>query len=260
MCIFVMKFSMMQSQDTTMLAIFSGSGIERAPDFTAAGLQIVEKVQTHQPTWYFIYLFLLIGLLAWIRLYYGNILIQTVQAATNFQVANKMFKNNSLLQNQLDGALYLFYFLSMAFMLYYIELRIGLFPYDLQGALLFLFNLALLIALFLGRVVLHNIAGILFNRIRIIREYLYNMFIYNKLSGLVVLPLLFLLVYTKGMLQSLIFWTSVFVLSSIVVMRLIRAVVFSYRKEVLIFYMFLYLCALEIIPLVLLYRWLEGIL
>ena len=243
-----------------MLAIFSGSGIEHDPDFTAAGLQIVEKVQTHQPTWYFIYLFLLIGLLAWIMLYYGNILTQTVQAATNFQVANKMFKNNSLLQNQLDGALYLFYFLSMAFMLYYIELRISLFPYDLQGALLFLFNLALLIALFLGRVVLHNIAGILFNRIRIIREYLYNMFIFNKLSGLVVLPLLFLLVYTKGMLQSLIFWTSVFVLSSIVVMRLIRAVVFSYRKEVLIFYMFLYLCALEIIPLVLLYRWLEGVL
>ena len=153
----------MQGQDTTMLAIFSGSGIEHAPDFTAAGLQIMEKVQVQQPTWYFIYLVLLFGLFAWIRLYYGNILTQTVQASTNFQVANKMFKNNSLLQNQLDGALYMFYFLSMAFLLYYMELRIGLFPYEMQGGLLFLFNLALLAALFLGRVVLHNITGILFN-------------------------------------------------------------------------------------------------
>jgi len=260
MCIFVIKFSMILQQDTIIFTVLTGSGTELVPDFPAAGMQIVEKVQIHQPTWYFIYLFLLLGLFAWIRLYYGNILIQTVQASTNFQAANKMFKNNSLLQNQLDGALYLFYFLSMAFLLYYVELRIALFPYGLQGGALFFFNLALLVALFLGRVILHNIIGILFNRVRIIREYLYNMFIFNKLSGLIALPLLFLLVYTRGTPQEAIFWISIFALAGIIVMRLIRAVVFSYRKEVLFFYMFLYLCALEIIPLVLLYRWLEGVL
>jgi len=250
----------MQGQDTTMLAVFTGSGTDHMPDITVAGLQIAERVQTHPPTWFFVYLILLIGLFAWIRLYYGKILVQTVQASTSFQVANKMFKNNSLLKKQLDGALYLFYFLSMSFLLYYMELRIDLLPYELQGAGLFLFNLALLVALFLVRVLLHSIAGVLFNRVRIVREYLYNMFIYNKLSGLVALPLMFLLVYTKGTLQEIIFWISVVVLSCIVVMRMIRGLVYSYKKEVLIFYMFLYLCALEIIPLVLLYRWLEGIL
>lgn len=260
MCIFVIKFFTMSGQDTTMLAIFTGSEAELASGITEAGFQIMEKVQSHQPTWYFIYLFLLMGLFAWIRLYYGNILNQTFQVSSNFQAANKMFKSNSLLQSQLDGALYLFYFLSMAFLLYYVELRINLLPYALQGGRLFFFNLALLLALVLGRVVLHSITGILFNRVRIIREYLYNMFIFNKLAGLVTLPLLFLLVYTRGTLQEIVFWTCIFALASIVVMRLIRAFVFSYRKEILIFYMFLYLCALEIVPLVLLYRWLEGIL
>ena len=260
MCIFVIKFSAMPGHDTILLTVLTGSGSELVPGFATGGLQLVERVQTYQPTWYFVYLFLLMGLFAWIRLYYGSILTQTVQATTNFQVANKMFKNNSLLQNQLDGALYLFYFLSMAFLLYYVELRIAILPYGLQGGLLFFFNLALLVALFLGRVVLHTITGILFNRVRIIREYLYNMFIYNKLSGLIALPLLFLLVYTRGTLQDVLFWISIFALASIVVMRLIRTIVFSYRKEVLFFYMFLYLCALEIAPLVLLYRWLEGVL
>ena len=75
-----------------------------------------------------------------------------------------------------------------------------------------------------------------------------------------VLPLVFLLVYTRGILQDLVFWLTLTVLSGIFLMRLIRGVVFSYKKDVLIFYMFLYLCALEIAPLVLLYRWLEGIL
>ena len=251
------KFPQMQGQDTCVFAIFRGSGMA---DVSSGGLEIMEKIQIHQPAWYFIYLVLLIGVFAWIRLYYGNILIQTVQASANFRGASRAFKDNSLFQNQLDQLLYLFYFLSMAFLLFYLELRIDLRPYGLQGGLLYLFNLGLLTAVFFGRLILINIAGFLFNRVTIMREYLYNMFIFNKLSGLLILPLMFLLVYTRGILQEMFFIIVIFVLSSIVIMRLIRGVVFSYRKEVLFFYMFLYLCALEIAPLVLLYRWLEGIL
>jgi len=247
----------MQGLVATVFAIFKGSGM--AVVFSE-GLEIMEKIQIHQPAWYFIYLVLLIGVFAGIRLYYGNILIQTVQASANFRVANRSFKDNSLLQNQIDRLLYLFYFLSMAFLLFYLELKIDQAPYGLQGFFLYLFNLGLLMGVFLARLVLLNIAGFLFNRVNIMREYLYNIFIFNKLSGLLVLPLTFLLVYTRGILQGMFHIFIIFVLSAIVIMRLIRGVVFSYRKEVLFFYMFLYLCALEIAPLVLLYRWLEGIL
>jgi hypothetical protein len=225
-----------------------------------AGQEILLKTIIHQPTWYFIYLFLLTGFFAWIRVYYGNLIIQTVQASVDFQVANRMFNDNSLLQNQLDRILYLFFFLSMGFLLYVVELRIELIPYGLQGWGLFLFNLALLSGVFLGRLMMLNIAGILFKRIRLLREYLYNIFIFNKLTGMAILPLIFLLVYTRGILQEVVFWLTLLVVCGIFLMRLTRGVVFSYRKEVLIFYIFLYLCALELAPLVLLYRWLEGIL
>jgi len=224
------------------------------------GQEILLRAIIHQPTWYFIYLFLLLGFFAWIRMYYGNILTLTAQASVNFQVANRMFNDNSLLQNQLDRILYLFYFLSMGFLLYYVELKIELTPYGLHGWLLFLFNLALLSGVFLGRIFMLNIAGIVFKRSRILREYLYNIFIFNKLTGMAILPLLFLLVYTRGILQELFFWLTLVTVCCIFLMRLFRGMEFSYRKEVLIFYMFLYLCALEIAPLVLLYRWLEGVL
>lgn len=250
----------MQGQDTTMLSIFEGSGMEQAPETVINGLQLVERMHIYPPVWYFFYLLVLLGLFAWIRIYYGHILTQTVQAATNFQATSKMFKNNSLLQNQLDAILYLFYFLSMGFLLYYLESKAALTPYGLHGALLYLFNVALLAGLFMGRVLVYNISGILFKQVRAVREYLYNMFIYNKLLGLTALPLVFLLIYTRGILQEVLFWLTISVLSGILVMRIIRALVFSYRKDVLIIYMFLYLCALEIAPLVLLYRWLEGIL
>ncbi len=250
----------MSGQDSTIFAVSGMPGMDSITELSMQGMELLEKLQIHQPTWYFIYLFILISFFAWIRLYYGNNLTQTVQASINFQVANRMFNDNSMLQTQLDMLLYLFYFLSNAFFLYFIEMRLGLHPHGLNGGWLYLFNLALLVGVFFSRLVLLNAAGIFFNQQRLVKEYLYNLFIFNQLSGMVVLPLLFLLVYTAGWLHEVVFWLSLAAFFSIVVMRLIRGLVFSSRKDVLLFYMFLYLCALEIAPLVLLYRWLEGIL
>jgi hypothetical protein len=171
-----------------------------------------------------------------------------------------MFKDNSQLQNLLDRVLYGFYLLCGGLMLYIIEERFSLSPYGLQGILLYLFNLAMLTGLFFGRIILVNLTGFLFNQIGIFREYLYNAFIFNKILSFVVLPLLLFVLYTQGMVQEVLFWITLAVVLVVLGMRVVRGVVFSFKKDVLLFYMFLYLCALELVPLVLLYRWLEGIL
>ncbi|MCK5136873.1 MAG: DUF4271 domain-containing protein [Bacteroidales bacterium] len=246
--------------DTQSAALFEISQVAGDVIPVEGGLEMLQKVQVIIPVWLFFYLFVLLGFLAWIRLYYGNILMQTVQASTNFQVATRMFKDNSMLQKQLDNILYSFYFLSVAFLLYLMENRLHLSPYGLQGGRLYLFNIALLLGAFLARIVLSNLSGFLFNSNRVFREYLYNIFIFNKLLGIAILPLLLFMVYTTGRVQEIFHWMALMTVALIVVMRLIRIVVFSLKKDVLIFYMFLYLCALEIVPLALLYKWLEGIL
>jgi hypothetical protein len=223
-------------------------------------IEWLERVPLHQPVWLFFSLFILIGFFAWIRLYYGNILMPTIQASANFQVASRMFKDNSLLQKQLDNVLYVFYFLSIGFFTYVIETRFQWHPYGFSGIKLFLLNLALLTGVFLSRVILVNMAGFLFNKTRIFREYLYNNFIFNKLLGMALLPFLVLSIYTNGTLREIFIWTALALAGTVFTMRLIRGVIFSFKKGVSIFYMFLYLCALELAPLVLLYRWLDGVL
>lgn len=224
------------------------------------GIEMMQKVQVIQPTWFFAYLFVLLGFFAWIRMYYGNILMQTIQASANFQVATRMFKDNSILQKQLDNILYSFYFLSVAFLFYLAQTRLHRLPYGLSAGKLYLFNLVLLVGVFLTRIVLVNLSGFLFNRTLVFREYLYNAFIFNKLLGVAILPLLLFMVYTTGLIQEIFHWLALVLVSLIVAMRIIRGVVFSFKKDILLFYMFLYLCALEIVPLALLYKWLLGIL
>jgi len=255
----------MSGQNPTMLvsadsSVFEASSL--AGDLIPAegGMELMLKVQVIHPTWFFVYLFVLLGFFAWIRMSYGNILMQTIQASANIQVAIRMFKDNSILQKQLDNILYSFYFLSVAFLLYLIETRLYRMPYGLSAGKLYLFNLVLLTGVFLTRIVLVNLSGFLFNRTRVFREYLYNTFIFNKLMGVAILPLLIFMVYTTGLIQEIFHWLALVTVSLIVAMRLIRGIVFSFKKDVLLFYMFLYLCALEIAPLALLYKWLVGIL
>jgi hypothetical protein len=229
-------------------------------DISAESMVWADKIQAHHPAWLFVTLFALLGFYAWIRIDYGSILMGTIQASFSFQVATRMFKDNSVLQKQLDNVLNIFYLLSTSLILYVGEIHFGFEPYGVTGASLFFLNLAFLLLLFLARVVVINTAGFLFNRIRIYQEYLYNMFIFNKLIGLSILPLLLFVLYTDGILQEIFLWMGMAAILAILIMRLIRGVFFSFKKDVSIFYMFLYLCALEIAPLALLYRWLEGIL
>lgn len=223
-------------------------------------LDWIEKVQTNQPAWLFILLFALVGFFAWIRIFYRNLFAQTLQASANFQMASRMFMDNSVLQKQLDQALYVLYIISAAILLYLAEERFRIKPYGLSGPGLFFFNIFLLSGLFLSRLLLVNFSGYLFNSVTLFREYMYNTFIYNKLIGVVSLPLLWFLLYTRGTLQEVFQWTTLASVLVILLMREVRGVVFSFRKDVRISYIFLYLCGLELVPLALLYRWLEGIL
>jgi len=221
-------------------------------------MEWLERIPLHQPAWLFLMFLILLGFLSWIRLYYGGIFMETLQASSNFQVASRMFKDNSILQTQLDNILYIFYVFSTAFFLYLLENKFQWMPFALKGFRLYAFNLGLLAAVFMLRVVLVNLAGFLFNRLSVFREYLYNTFIFNKLIGISVLPVLLFAFYTRGVLQEIFQWIAIGAVTSLVFMRIIRGIVFSYRKNISKFYMFLYLCALEMAPLLLLFRWLEG--
>ncbi len=256
----IIRDTLTRAADTVTLQVFGSSAKADWLLAPGGGVSLMEKAPGFHPAWLFLYLFILFGFFAWVRMSYSNIMSQTVQASINFQVAVRMFKDKSVLQNQLDNILYVIYFLTVACLLFFLEERRGLQPYGLRGGTLYLFNLALLAGVFIGRIFLVNMLGSLFNQMELFREYLYHLFIFNKLMGLVILPMLLFVIYTKGIFQDVVIWATLGVVGVILVMRIIRGIAFSLKKDISIFYMFLYLCALEIVPLALLYRWLEGVL
>ena len=220
----------------------------------------MERISFHQQTWVFVLVFALLAGLAWVRLAYGSILAQLFESGSSFQVASRIFKDNNILHKQVDNILLVSYFISASLLLFYVERRFGFFPYGLSGLGLFAFNLVFLILLALIKMLLTRLIGILFGQELLLREYFYNTQIYNKILGILIPPFMLFALYSRGILNTGIHWLMLALLAGLLVLRMFRALLFSFRKDLSKFYMFLYLCALEMAPLILLYRWLEGVL
>jgi len=205
--------------------------------------------------WYFYFLMAMITGYIIARVYLGRLLSSTFMAAVRYNQAASMFKDNSQLQRQRDNALYSFYFISLGFYLMLISERLTLHPYGFEGLFLLLFYTALAVIFFIFRILTTNIVGVIFYSGSLFREYLYLGFTYNKLMGIILIPFNFLLVFTEGGLQQVIFYLSAGMLILLFIMKYIRGLIFSMKHRVLNLYLFLYLCALEIVPILLLYKW-----
>jgi hypothetical protein len=210
-------------------------------------------------SWYFYFLMMLIAGYAITRIYLGELLNRMYLAAAVYNRAADLYKDNSQLQRQRDFALYGFYFLSLGFFLMYLSDRFGFNPYQLEDYRLFIFYVILLVTLFYGRGILLNLLGYLFSIGEIFREYLYMGYAYNKLIGILLIPVNFVLVFSKGILQESLFFITLLLLGVLIFKKLIRGIIFSRKHRVFNFYLFLYLCALEIVPILLLYKWFTTI-
>lgn len=204
---------------------------------------------------YFFFLLTLFIAYALARLFLGQLLTNTFSATIQYNKAIKIINDNSLLQKQIDQVLLGFYFFSFSFFLMQLQNITGWIPYDLHGIRLFLFNLIVLFFVFLLRYLLLNIVGIVFDQRKLFYEYLNHGYFYNKLAGIVLLPLNFLLIFTEGYIYEIIYYITLFALLLILLFKVLRGIIFSVKYSILNFYLFMYLCALEIVPLLLLYKW-----
>jgi len=240
----------------TITPLLTGDVIHRSNEISD---QVSLFIPGHHPTWYFVLLFLLFIAIAVSQIFFRGLLRGAFQAAIRYPVVVGMFKDNSLVQKQKDNILYLIYFLSTALLINIIEIRYSLYPFQLSGFLLFLWNFVFLVVLFFARIFVLKLTAHIFNQHRLFNEYLYHSFSLNKLFGVLFIPLDFLLVYTNDRAHEICFYLTLILIAVLMGMKLVKGVVFFFKKQVFSFYLFLYLCALEIVPILLIYNWIKTV-
>ena len=203
--------------------------------------------------WITLILLISLVLFASVRTTWGQYMNSLFHSIVNYATSIRMFqeKNNSLLQAAflLDV---LFYMIFSVFMFQMIDFfRVDV-PY--QHINLFLLCMVVVLAFFVGKKVLYKFMGALIEKKGETLEFLFNADNHKRVAGLVLIPIVTAIAFYpfNNIHIPLIF--GILIISIIYSLLILRGFEILIRKQFSIFYLFLYFCTLEFLPLVLLYK------
>lgn len=218
------------------------------------GLHLPERpIQHANYDWITILLLVSLGLFASVKTIWGKYLTGLFHSAVNYSTALRMYqeKNNSLMQGAflLDLLFYLIFsvFLFQVFKFFGVDL-----PH--QNFRMYLYCLILLAAYFLVKKTLYKIIGIILRKKEETGEYLYNMDNFKRVAGLIIIPLVAVIAFYPYRQSGIPVLAGVSIIGIIYFLLILRGFRIILKKQFSIFYLFLYFCTLELLPLVLLYK------
>ena len=192
-------------------------------------------------------------LLVSVRAGYSKYIGSLFQSLINYPTAFRMFreKNYSILH----GAFRLE-------VLYYIVLSVFIFQVivlitaekTLFSLLFYAKTLVAVVLYFLGKKLAYHALGSIFIDANDTREFLFNMDNFNRGAGIILFPVVALIAYYPSDDPMIAVFLGVLTCLVFYVMLLKRGISILLKKQFPIFYLFLYLCTLEILPLLLIYK------
>ena len=200
-------------------------------------------------------IFLVISLLfIWIRMFYGKYFATLASAVSSFQMSAKLFRERNVLVRRVSVVLDFIYFVMLSVLVYELVTHFNWITSSMSQFNLFMLLLNIIIIYSLVRIALLRITSHLFLQRSLFSEYIHNSLVINKGTGIVLFPIVITARYFPFPLISLVLAIGLGILILGAIWKIIRAYQIIRRKNVVLFYLILYLCTLEFLPLLLGYK------
>jgi hypothetical protein len=204
---------------------------------------------------WFLGIFLGVSMLfIWIRLFYGKYFDTLASAVSSFQMSSKLFRERNVLVRRVSIVLDFIYFVMLSVFIYESVIHFNWVNSGLNQFNLYMLLLNIIIIYSLVRIALLRITAHLFMQRNLFSEYIHNTLVINKGTGIVLFPIVITAHYFPFPLISLVLVTGLSILILGVIWKTIRAYQIIRRKNVVLFYLILYLCTLEFLPLLIGYK------
>jgi hypothetical protein len=203
--------------------------------------------------WVTIILTISLFIFATVRIPYAKYIEHMFQSLINYPTATRMFRerNYSILHGAFRLDIYFYITLSLfiyqALKYFDTGLPIGNFS-------LYLFCVLAVIGYFSLKRMLYALIGAVNNGLTETNEYWFNLNNYNRALGLFLFPIVAIVAFSPYFNQLFFMILGLIITSVFFGMSLQRGVVILLKKQFSIFYLFLYLCTLEILPLLLIFK------
>lgn len=217
----------------------------------------IEKV-LYEPTehkvnvdiWQTALLLVSIFLIAFIKAFNNSRFTQTVKSLFSYSVSLEITREEKVFFHRVNLFLSLNYLICASLFIY------SFFP--LPG-LKSTFNNYLLLVLgivfiYVVKYLFAKILFFIFNDASISLEYIFNVSLFNNLLGVFLIPTLSFMYFSSINTVLIIKYLALPTVAILFILRMVRLFVLGGNKGVSYLYIFLYICTLEILPLVVLYR------
>ena len=220
---------------------------------THSGRQANDKLFLHTD-WILVIALLSLAFFSWINLIYKKLISLNFLAAINLSTANKLFAERNIMTNRISFALNIIFIINTSLIGYFIFHYNNLQITDCTGLETFLIFFGGLSIIYSLKLFLFKFFDFILLSKKKFQEYYYNIFIYNKICGIALFPLIFTVPFTSNYISIILIKIAVVMLIILYIFKILRGIQISIRIRLSFFYLFLYLCALEIIPLLFIYK------
>jgi hypothetical protein len=211
-----------------------------------------KKVERREGIFYFLVVLLIY--FGFIRLIFGKYLDNLISLFFRVTMRQQQIRDQ-LLQSPLPSLfLNLLYFITGGFFLSLVVTHYNIVPM-MNKWILFGWCAAVLMVIYAGKFIVLKLTGWIFNVSDATNMYIFIVFLVNKMIGIFLLPVLVVMAFAGPLLFQVVLTLAFFVLVILFIYRFI----ISYnpiRNEIKLnrFHFFIYLCAFEIAPLLLIYK------
>jgi len=176
------------------------------------------------------------------------------RSAFNVQAANKMYTSVNIRNSKPSFVLSAMFIFNTGIFIFEALTFYGASILGQKGITLLIFIWILLLTFGLIKSFLYRLTGFVFDTINPSEEYLFTSSLLSKAYAIVLLPLISILPFVNIWMVPNLIKLGVGIFISLYILQLIRGAGIFLQNTFSVFYMFLYFCALEILPLVILYK------
>lgn len=193
-------------------------------------------------------------LFGWIRVGFGRFVNAVTQAGYNYFASRRLQEEGNIVRSRVFHFMNLLFFINIALFLTQILDYNNLTLFNLHGISVFFASLVFWIVLYGLKSFSLALLDFLFLTKGGFLSYNSTVFIYNKIYGFLLLPIVSVLPFVPSHITPIMFKIGIGMFGVFYVLRLFRGLQWGFKNRLSIFYMILYLCALEILPVLILYK------
>ena len=212
------------------------------------------------PDWILLIFIVTLAVIAWLKLFYNKFFDQTIQSVFNYQLSTKVFRDQNIFSRHVALVLNLNFIFTVGMFFFLVFNYFGYIFISDSGIIRYFLICGIITLLLLTRYCISFITGLVFNRNSLLKEYLHEILLTYKNMGIYMIPIVIGLAYISSYLKIYLIYIGLVLLIVAYLWRFFKGLQIIINKDIIIFYLILYLCILEILPVLVAYRFVKGLL